>query len=72
MSTLQIELPSEIVPSDALLLLAIKLLETERLTLGQAAKLAGYSKGTFMELLGKHGSAVFAYPPDELDREMDL
>jgi len=30
------------------------------------AALAGYSKRTFMELLGKHGVAVFDYPAAQL------
>jgi len=52
-------------------LLATKLYETGRLSLGQAAKLAGYSKRTFMELLGKNGVPVFDYPADDLKREMN-
>ena len=50
----------------ARLLLALKLYEEGRLSCGKAAEVAGYSKRTFMELLGKHGIAVFDYPPEEL------
>lgn len=71
-SVLQVQLPPEIRVEEAKLLLAIKLYETERLSLGQAAKLAEYSKGSFMELLGKNGVAVFNYPIEDLEQEMNL
>ncbi|RJP24216.1 MAG: UPF0175 family protein [Candidatus Omnitrophota bacterium] len=66
-----VQLPPEVQIEEARLLLAIKLYETERLSLGQAARLAEYSKSTFMELLGKQGVAVFDYPFEELEREMN-
>jgi len=72
MSTLSLELPSDIRPDEATLLLAIKLWETGRLSLGQAANLAGFSKSAFMELLGKSGIPVVNYPADELDKEVTL
>jgi predicted HTH domain antitoxin len=71
MATLVVELPTEIDAQEARLLLAIKLYEMGKLSLGQAAQLAGYSKPTFMELLGKHGVPVFAYPPEELREEVE-
>ena len=49
----------------------VKLYETELLSLRQAAKLAGFSKLAFMELLGKHGVAVYDYPEEDLEQEMD-
>jgi len=49
MTNLYLELPSEISPEDAKVLLAIKLWETGRLSLGQAAVVAGYSKRAFMD-----------------------
>jgi predicted HTH domain antitoxin len=70
MQTLVVELPMEIDTEEARLLLAIKLYETGKLSLGQAAQIAGYSKPAFMELLGKHGIPVFAYPPEELQAEV--
>ncbi len=72
MSTLSLELPSDIRPDEATLLLATKLWETGRLSLGQAADLAGFSKRAFMELLGKSGVPVVNYPADELDKELGL
>lgn len=38
--------------------LASKLYERGKLTLGQAAELAGYSKETFMQLLAKHNGTI--------------
>ncbi len=69
MNALQLELPPEITAEEARVLLAIKLYEMHKLTLGQAARLAGYSKRAFMEVLGKHGVPVFAYLPEELQEE---
>jgi len=66
---LVIELPSKVQKEEAKLLLAIKLLETGKLSLGQAAKFAGYSKGAFMELLAKYGVSVFDYPAEDLEQE---
>lgn len=72
MSLLQLELPADVRAEEAQLLLAIKLFETGRISLGQAAKLAGYSKRTFMELAGREGVAVFDYPVEELTQEIGL
>lgn len=69
---LQIQLPPEVEVEEARLMLAMKLYETGRLSLGQAAKLGGYSKRTFMELLGKNDVAVFDYPAEDLEQEMNL
>ena len=44
-------------------LLAIKLYEMEHLSLGQAAKLAGYSKRAFIEILGRHKVPVLIILP---------
>jgi len=71
MKTLQIELTPEISEDEAWLLVAIKLYELGRLSLGQSAKLAGYSKRAFIELLGKYGVPVVAYPPEELWEEVE-
>jgi len=66
MSELKLELPAELTEEEARLFLALKLYEVGRLTLGQAAKLAGFSKRGFIEVLGKHGVPMFAYSPEEL------
>ncbi|NEP44021.1 MAG: UPF0175 family protein [Okeania sp. SIO2H7] len=72
MNALQIELPPEISVDEARFLLTVKLFEIGRLSLGQAARLAGYSKATYIEILSKQGVAVIDYPPEDLEREMNL
>jgi len=71
MSDLKLELPEEVTEEEARLFLALKLYEVGRLTLGKAARLAGLSKRTFMEVMGKQGVPVFAYSPEELREEVD-
>ena len=72
MKTLTINLPDkfDLSPKETATLLAAKLYETGKLSLGQAAELAGYSKKTFMELLGNYGVSVFNFPPEELDNDI--
>jgi predicted HTH domain antitoxin len=70
MSELRIELPPEVPVEEARVLLVAKLFETGRLSLGQAASLAGYSKRAFIEVLGKLGISIFNYSADELRNEV--
>lgn len=72
MRTLTINLPGTIDLNDkeVKMVLASKLYELGKLTLGQAAELAGYSKETFMELLADYGVSFFNYPPEELDEDI--
>lgn len=72
MNELKVELPPNISTDEARLLLTVKLFETGKLSLGQAAKLAGYSKRTFIELLGKMGVPVINYPASDLEREIAI
>ena len=71
MSTLSVELPLGLDPERARLLLAVRLFEEGEVSLGYAAEMAGYSLGTFVELLAKRGIAVVDYPEGELDDELD-
>jgi predicted HTH domain antitoxin len=66
-----VELPEGFSAEDARLLLAMKLFETGKATLGQAAKAAGLSKQAFIEVLGQSKVPVFNYSPDELREELD-
>ena len=50
--------------------LSAKLYEDGKLSLGQAAELLGFTKRTFMELLGKYGVSVFNYPVSELSNDV--
>lgn len=70
MNVLQVELPLEVSEDEARLLLAIKLYEVGKVTLGQAAKIASYSKRAFIELLGRYGVPVISYSPEELREEL--
>ena len=72
MNALQMELPADVSVDEAKFLLTVKLFETGRISLGQAARLAGYSKATYIEILGKQGVAVIDYPAEDLEREMNL
>ena len=69
---LTLDLPGNVSKDEAQTLLAVKLYEDERISLGQAARLAGYSKRAFMEILGRHKVPVFNYSPDELRGELGL
>jgi len=73
MRKLTLEIPEDLDLKDkeVVMLLAGKLYEQGRLSLGQAAELAGYSKRTFMELLGNYGISVFNYPPEELVKDVE-
>lgn len=70
MPEMTIALPDSISEAEAKTCLAAKLFEAGRLSCGQAAELAGYSKRTFMELLSKQGIAVLDYPADELTDDL--
>lgn len=71
-NTLTIELPFGVDPEEARLLLSIKLFEEGKVSLGYAAEMAGYTKRTFIELLGKRGIPVINYSPEDLEREVEL
>jgi predicted HTH domain antitoxin len=70
MSEMTIALPDSISEAEAKICLAAKLFEAGRLSCAQAAELAGYSKRTFIELLGRQGIAVLDYPTDELTDDL--
>ena len=66
---LTVDLPFGVSPEEARTLLAIKLYQIGRVSLGQAARTSGHSKRTFMEILGKHEVPIFDYSPEELREE---
>ena len=72
MKTLVLKIPDtlDLDDNEAAMLLASKLYEQGKLSLGQAAELAGYGKRTFMELLGKYNVPVFNYDPAELANDI--
>lgn len=69
---LRIELPDSLSGDEARVLLAVKLYELGKASLGQAARMAGYSKRAFIEVLGHHRVAVFNSSPEDLEREIGL
>ena len=71
-TTLEIELPTTTTSDEAKLLLAVKLYEVGKITLGQAAKIAGYSKRAFLEVLDHQKIPVFNYSAEDLREEMGL
>lgn len=73
MTKLALNLPKTLTFDEAelTLILATKLYEQGKLSLGQAADLAGYSKRSFIEILAKNGVSVFNYSADDLDRDIE-
>ena len=45
---------------DARIILAGELYQREKVSLGQAADIAGLSKRTFIEIIGKYGFSIFS------------
>ena len=72
MKTIELKIPDTVDLNDreAKMLLASRLYEKGKLTLGQAAELVGLSKRTFMELLGDYDVSIFNYPISELDNDI--
>ena len=73
MTTLVLNLPKtvKLEERELVLILATKLYEQGKLSLGQAAELAGLSKRAFMEILGNYGVSVFNYPADDLESDVE-
>ena len=67
--TLTIPDELELDTKDVVKFLAAKLYESGKLSLGQAAGLAGFSKTAFAEILGDYGVSLFNYPVREIKRD---
>ena len=66
-----VELPEINIKKDEVkILLAITLLEEEIVSLGKAAKIAGYSEKTFVEILIHKGVSPIQYKSLNLDKEL--
>jgi len=72
MRTVKLNIPEhlEMGDKDIAMIVAAALYEKGKLSLGQAAELAGLSKETFAELLGKYGVSIFNHPPSDLSRDI--
>ncbi len=69
---LRVTLSFSLSEDEAKLLLAVKLYEVGKVSLGQAAKLAGFSKRSFLDVLGQYHIPIFDYYVDELRQEIAL
>jgi predicted HTH domain antitoxin len=72
MKTLTLNLPEnlEVEQSELLMILASRLYEKGKLSLGQAADLANLSKRVFAESLGSYGVSLFNYPVSDLENDI--
>ena len=71
MKTISIQVPDlvDMDVKEVKFIIASRLYEQGRLSLGEASEVAGVSKRTFVELLGEYGVSVFNYDPEELKSE---
>jgi predicted HTH domain antitoxin len=72
MKTLTINIPDslEVNNRDLAMLVSTTLYEQGKLSLGQAAEVAGLSKSTFAELLGSYGISIFNFPTKALSSDV--
>lgn len=72
MRTLNFKIPDNVDLDDKeiAMIVASTLYEKGKLSLGQAAELAGLSKRAFAELLGIYGVSIFNYPSSDLTRDV--
>lgn len=73
MRTIHINVPDSVEMSeyDFTMLLAAKLYEGRKLSSGEAAEMAGLSKRTFIELLGKYDVSVFSNSISDLHADIE-
>jgi len=60
----------EVDDREVVMILATRLYEQGKLSLGQAADLVGLTKRTFAELLGKYNVSLFNYPSADLAKDV--
>lgn len=73
MKSVKLELPDnlDIDDSEIKVLLAGELYEREKLTLGQAADLAGLTKRAFIEIMGNYGFSIFGKNKEDLISDIE-
>lgn len=73
MKTLTLDIPDsvDLNEHEVKMLLAGKLYEQGKLTLGQAAELAGLTKRAFIEVMGKYGFPVVSTSVEDLHSDID-
>lgn len=67
---LAVQTISEELAAEIRLMAALKMFELGKLSSGKAAQLAGMSRVAFLEACGRYRVAVFNYPPEELEAEL--
>lgn len=72
MRTLTLNIPDslELNDNEVAMLIATKLYQEGKLSLGQAAELVGLTKRTFAEMLGSYNVSIFNYPACDLSRDV--
>ncbi len=72
MKTLTLEIPDsvDVDNRDLAMLVSTRLYQQGKLSLGQAAKVAGLSKRTFAELLGRYEVSIFNFPASDLSKDV--
>ncbi len=67
MKVLNTELPDEVEPYEAKMVLAAYMYDREILSSGQAAEFAGISRKEFLEEVGKYGISIFGETGEDLE-----
>lgn len=72
MKTLTLNIPDslDVDNRDLAMLVSTRLYEQGKLSLGQAAEVAGLTKRTFAELLGRYNVSIFNFPASDLSRDV--
>ncbi|TAH03793.1 MAG: UPF0175 family protein [Sphingobacteriales bacterium] len=72
MKTLTLNIPDtlEVDNRDLAMLVSTKLYEQGKLSLGQAAEIAGLTKRTFAELLGSYNVSIFNFPASDIPSDV--
>jgi predicted HTH domain antitoxin len=72
MKTIELQIPDSLDMNDreAKMLLASRLYEKGKITIGQAADMVGLSKGAFMEILADYDVPVYNYHPEEIKKDI--
>jgi predicted HTH domain antitoxin len=73
MKTLTLDIPDsvDLTEHEVKMLLAGKLYEQGKLTLGQAAQLVGLTKRAFIEVMGKYGFSVVSDSVEDLHSDIE-
>ena len=72
MKTLTLNIPDtlDVNDRDLAMLVSTQLYEQGKLSLGQAAEVAGLTKRTFAELLGSYNVSIFNFPASDLSKDV--